>query len=233
MFKIILFLFYLGFFDEISFADISFKVIQKGKSNRHYIWLHGDEKTAKMALNDHMHRNEGKAFLIQNETREVIVADGLIDPNRIFSSEGAKKNLHKYNPRWTNKKKSSVLDAMDKERENFLNTIFPSDGELLIALHNNFKGYNVYQEVSKSDTVSIKKNQNPRDFYLCTNRKDFEILSKSPYNVVLQESFPEDDDGSLSWAALKWGVRYVNIEVRLGWLSIQKKMLKYAHENLP
>ena len=166
MFKIIIFLFYLVFFDEISFADISFKVVQKGKSNRHYIWLHGDEKTAKMALNDHMHRNEGKAFLIQNETREVIVADGLIDPNRIFSSEGAKKNLHKYNPNWTNKKKSSVLNAMDQEREDFLNTIFPSDGELLIALHNNFKGYNVYQEVSKSDTVSIKKNQNPRDFYL-------------------------------------------------------------------
>ena len=95
MFKIIIFLFYLVFFYEISFADISFKVVQKGKSNRHYIWLHGDENTAKMALNDIMHRNEGKAFLIQNETREVIVADGLIDPNRIFSSEGAKKNLHK------------------------------------------------------------------------------------------------------------------------------------------
>tara|TARA_B100001109_G_C18539215_1_gene324305 strand:+ start:22 stop:390 length:369 start_codon:yes stop_codon:yes gene_type:complete len=122
---------------------------------------------------------------------------------------------------------------MDQERENFLNTIFPSDGELLIALHNNFKGYNVYQEVSKSDTVSIKDNQNPRDFFLCTNREDFNILSKSPYNVVLQESYPKNDDGSLSWAALKWGVRYVNIEVRLGWLSMQKKMLKYAHENLP
>ena len=112
------------------------------------------------------------------------------------------------------------------KRENFLNTIFPSDGELLIALHNNFKGYNVYQEVSKSDTVSIKDNQNPRDFFLCTNREDFNILSKSPYNVVLQESYPKNDDGSLSWAALKWGVRYVNIEVRLGWLSMQKKMLK-------
>ena len=52
-------------------------------------------------------------------------------------------------------------------------------------------------------------------------------------NVVLQESYPENDDGSLSWAALKWGVRYVNIETRLGWLSMQKKMLKYANENLP
>ena len=233
MFNIILFLSYLFIANEISIGEISFDVVKKGTSDRRYIWLHGDEKTAKMALDDHMRSNEGIAFLIKSDSREVMVAGGLLDPNRIFSSEGAKKNLHKYNPNWTNKKKSSVLNSMDQEREKFLNTIFPSDGELLIALHNNFKGYNVYQEVSKSDTVSIKDNQNPRDFFLCTNREDFNILSKSPYNVVLQESYPKNDDGSLSWAALKWGVRYVNIEVRLGWLSMQKKMLKYAHENLP
>ena len=219
--------------NEISIGEISFEVMRKGKSDRHYIWLHGDEKTAKMALNDHMSTKEGKAFFIQSEAREVVVAGGLIDPNRIFSSEGAKKNLHKYNPNWSNKKKSSVLNALEESRESFLNTIFPQNGGLLIALHNNFKGYNVYQEISKSDTVSIKKNQNPRDFFLCTNREDFDILSSSPYNVVLQESYPENDDGSLSWAALKWGVRYVNIETRLGWLSMQKKMLKYANENLP
>ena len=122
---------------------------------------------------------------------------------------------------------------MDQDRENFLETIFPKNGEVVIALHNNFKGHNVNQELSKSDTVSIKKDQNPRDFFLCTNRNDFEILSKSPYNVVLQESYPATDDGSLSWAAVKWGVRYVNIETRLGWLSMQKRMLKYANENLP
>ena len=233
MFKIILFLSSLLITSEISISEVSFDVVQKGKSDRRYIWLHGDEKTAKMALVNHMRSNEGIAFLVKNESREVVISDGIIDPNRIFSSEGAKKNLHKYNPNWSNKKKSTVLKSINQDRENFLNTIFPTNGDLLIALHNNFKGYNVYQEISKSDTVSIKKNQNPRDFYLCTNRKDFEILSKSPYNVVLQESFPENDDGSLSWAALKWGVRYLNIEARLGWLSMQKKMLKYAHENLP
>ncbi|MED5433654.1 MAG: hypothetical protein VYB52_02265, partial [Candidatus Neomarinimicrobiota bacterium] len=151
----------------------------------------------------------------------------------IFSSVGAKKNMQKYNPQWPSKKKKAILDAMDQDRENFLNTIFPQNGEVLIALHNNYKGYNVNQELAKSDTVSIKTDQNPRDFFLCTNRNDFEILSKSPYNVVLQESYPAKDDGSLSWAAVKWGVRYVNIETRLGWLSMQKRMLKYVNENLP
>ena len=152
---------------------------------------------------------------------------------RVFLTEDAKKNIHKYNPQWSTKKRNTILKTMDQDRENFLETIFPKNGEVVIALHNNFKGYNVNQELSKSDTVSIKKDQNPRDFFLCTNRNDFEILSKSPYNVVLQESYPTTDDGSLSWAAVKWGVRYVNIETRLGWLSMQKRMLKYANENLP
>ena len=124
MFNIILFLSSLLITSEISISEVSFDVVQKGKSDRRYIWLHGDEKTAKMALNDHMSTKEGKAFFIQSETREVVVAGGLIDPNRIFSSEGAKKNLHKYNPNWSNKKKSSVLNALEESRESFLNTIF-------------------------------------------------------------------------------------------------------------
>ena len=126
-----------------------------------------------------------------------------------------------------------MLDAIDKDRPSFLNAIFPSNGGLLIALHNNYKGYNIYQEISISDSTSIKKDQNPRDFYLCTNREDFNLLAKSPYNVVLQEKLPEKDDGSLSWAALKNQVRYINIETRLGWLSMQKRMLAYIEKTLP
>ena len=233
MFKIILLLSTFIITNEISIGEISFNIVTKGTSDRRYIWLHGDEQTAKMALENHMRHNQGVAYFINNDRREVLVAGVMIDPNRIFSSVGAKKNMQKYNPQWPSKKKRAILHAMDQDRENFLNTIFPENGEVLIALHNNFKGYNVNQELAKSDTVSIKKDQNPRDFFLCTNRNDFEILSKSPYNVVLQESYPTKDDGSLSWAAVKWGVRYVNIETRLGWLSMQKRMLKYVNENLP
>ena len=126
-----------------------------------------------------------------------------------------------------------MLDAIDKDRPSFLNAIFPSNGGLLIALHNNYKGYNIYQEISISDSTSIKKDQNPRDFYLCTNREDFNLLAKSPYNVVLQEKSPIKDNGSLSWAAINNNVRYINIETRLGWLSVQKRMLAYVEKNLP
>ncbi len=234
MFKILLSLSILFLTDDLSISEISFKVIKVGSSDRRFIWLHGDEQTAKMALEEHMAKNQGIAYYIKNdETREVLLSGGLIDPNRIFSSLGAQKNIHKYNPKWAQSKKKALLYAIDRDRENFLKSLFPDSGEVIIALNNNYKGYNVKIEIPKSDSISIKKDQNPRDFYLCTNRRDFEILSKSPFNVVLQESYPRKDDGSLSWAAVKWGVRYVNIETRLGWLSMQKKMLSYANEHLP
>jgi hypothetical protein len=91
----------------------------------------------------------------------------------------------------------------------------------------------VKTEIPLSNEISIKKDQNPRDFFICTHRADYEVLAKSPFNVVLQETMPKKDDGSLSWAALRHGVRYVNIETRLGWLSQQKKMLTYLEDHLP
>ena len=149
MFKIILLSTFLSITNEISIGEISFKVVQKGTSDRRYIWLHGDEQTAKMALENHMSLNQGIAYFINNNKREVYISDGMIDPNRIFSSIGAKNNIQKYNPQWSTKKRNTILKKMDQDRENFLETIFPKNGEVVIALHNNFKGYNVNQELSK------------------------------------------------------------------------------------
>jgi len=236
MFKLFLlasiYIFALGKNDKVQIATIQFKVIQNGDSDRRYIWLHGDEQTARMALESHMKKNQGKAFLVEGILRESEFYGGIIDPNRIFSSLGAKANIQKYNPRWTKKEKEDRLLTINQDRKIFFKNIFPKNGELLIALHNNYKGYNINKELGRSDAKSIKKDQNPRDFFICTNRSDFEILSQSPFNVVLQEKSPKKDDGSLSWAALINDVRYVNIETRLGWLSQQKKMLNYIEKNL-
>jgi hypothetical protein len=236
MFKLFLlasiYIFALGKNDKVQIATIQFKVIQNGDSDRRYIWLHGDEQTARMALESHMNKNQGKAFLVEGILRESEFYGGIIDPNRIFSSLGAKANIQKYNPRWTRKEKEERLLTIDKDRKIFFKKIFPKNGELLIALHNNYKGYNINKELGRSDAKSVKNNQNPRDFFICTNRSDFEILSQSPFNVVLQEESPKKDDGSLSWAAIRNDIRYINIETRLGWLSHQKKMLNYIEKNL-
>ena len=124
------------------------------------------------------------------------------------------------------------MKKLDDSRNKFLFNLFPSEGGLLIALHNNFRGYNVNNELKKSQLYSIRKEQNPRDFIICTDLRDYKKLKQGPYNVVLQNVIEEENNGSLSWAALENGIRYINIESRLGWLSQQRKMLKFVEDEL-
>ena len=212
---------------NLTLAGIPFEVIGDGKSQNRYIWLHGDEETARMALEYHMQYYSGLAFFIKSKTREVPFKSTIIDPNRIFSRKGSYHALRKFKPDWPPGSLKMALDILDGEREEFLNAILPSGSGYLISLHNNFRGYNVYKEKNKSQKVSIKRTENPRDFIICTDANDYERLSSGPFNIVLQNKLPEKDDGSLSWEALRRNVRYLNVETRLGYLSKQKKMLKF------
>ena len=217
----------------VNYGPVKFTTVKNGKSNRRYIWLHGDEKTAEMALKHHIKHYKGTAFFIHSDDR-VILADGLkLDPNRIFSTKGTKKTLLKYHPEVSKNKKKAMVEELDKERDSFLEELLSPEGSLVVALHNNFRGYSIDSEIENAVTYSVKPGQRRQDFFLCTNQADYEILSKSPFNVVLQSNDDELDDGSLSRLMGRNGVRYVNIEVKLGWLSQQKKMLKYLEIHLP
>jgi len=217
---------------ELSYCGIDFQVKKNGFSDVNYILIHGDEETARMLLSEHIKKNKGKAFFIKSKEREVVFGPTKVDPNRIFSRTGARKALKKFKPHWDHKELTKLLEKLDKSRNIFLFNIFPSEGGLLIALHNNFRGYSVKDELTNSQLHSIKKDKNPRDFIICTDLKDYQKLKKGPYNVVLQNIIDEDNNGSLSWSALENGVRYVNIETRLGWLSQQRKMLKFVESSL-
>ena len=150
----------------------------------------------------------------------------------MFSNIGARRALKNFKSDWDGGELDNLLIELEESRESFLFEIFPDKGGLLIALHNNFRGYNVKDELKKSQSHSIKKNQNPRDFIICTNENDYKKLKRGPYNIVLQSTMDENNDGSLSWAALGNGVRYINIETRLGWLSQQRKMLDFVENSL-
>ena len=63
-------------------------------------------------------------------------------------------------------------------------------------------------------------------------KENYEKLKNGPYNIVLQSKVETNNNGSLSWAALEHGVRYINIETRLGWLSQQKKMLYFVERSI-
>ena len=216
----------------VSFAGANFNVITNGESSTRYIWLHGDEKTAQMALSHHIKNYPGIAYFIQSEAREIPYKSTLIDPNRIFSRKGSYHALKKFKPEWAPGSIKISLDELDRERTQFFKELLPDGDGILIAVHNNFRGYNLQNEMYNNVKTSIKTKQNPRDFIICTFEGDFEKLSKGPYNVLLQNKIPERDDGSLSWAALNHKVRYLNIETRLGHLSKQKKMLAFIANTL-
>lgn len=214
-------------------GDAKFREVRGDPSDRRYIWIHGDEHTAGEVLRIHMRTAKGRAFLVENKTRNLGLRGGCLDPNRMFSRVGARANLRELNPDWSNETLRHALDRLDRDRERFLNRILPpSPDELLIALHNNGPAYSVQDEVDISDAVALNDESHPDEFLLCTMPSDFRRLAQGNYNVVLQYKAPLEDDGSLSRICAARGVRYVNIEAAHGAAAAQAGMLRWVEATL-
>lgn len=216
-------------------AGVRFEVIRNGRSkNRAYLLIHGNEQTAREVLREHMKTHQGTAHLVAQDTRMVTVgAGGKLDPNRLFSRAGAERNLKRFNQGWSEAAVGRELKRLDKQRGKLIQALLPPRGGILITLHNNSEGYSVKDEIAISNATSIRKPDEPHEFFLATTKSDFEILAKSPYNVVLQSEASGEDDGSLSRLMGSRGVRYVNLEVELGKRAMQQEMLDWLEANLP
>jgi hypothetical protein len=217
---------------HVSLAGARFRITRYGKSKRRYVVIHGNEETARQVLTAHMRAHQGIAYIVENQTRNVPIESGQIDPNRMFSRIGAEANLKRLNPNWPAERIQAALRALDGGRERLVKELFPPEDGLIVALHNNSEGYSVRDEEPISDAGSIREPDNPHAFYLCTEEADFHKLTTSPYNVVLQKKAPPQDDGSLSRLAAARGVRYVNLEVGMGHGARQKEMLDWLEWNL-
>jgi hypothetical protein len=209
-----------------------FHVRREGHSGRRYLHIHGNEDTARDVLNAHMATHPGIAYLIDNTDRYVVIEGVKIDPNRLFSRVGVNKSVHDQNPRISAVETSNVLFFLDEHREQLVRRLTPEHGDLLFALHNN-RAYSVQDEIAQSDETSIAEPNRPRAFFLCTDPRDFALLRKSPYNVVLQNRKPQTDDGSLSRLAARRGFRYVNLECAIGDVDAQKERVQWLEDNLP
>jgi hypothetical protein len=218
--------------DHVKMAGISFRIVRRGKSPHRYLLIHGNETTARDVVMEQVNVHGGTALLIQSETRYVPLQGGRIDPNRMFSYEGATKNLRSLNPNWSEAQIANGALALQKDRHKFLDAIRPPKGGRIVALHNNSNGYSVESEVAISDQTSLKDAKNPHEFFLCTDPRDFNILAGSPFNVVLQNTAPKDDDGSLSRLAAKLGIRYINLECALGKIERQRELLGWLEVKL-
>jgi len=177
-----------------------------------------------------MHDHEGVAYIVTGKDRNVEIRSAKIDPNRMFSQEGAERSLHSLNPNIDPEQLIAALDYLDGEREKLLKHLIPPKGSRLFALHNN-RDYSVQDELASSDQTSIKQPAQPRNFFLCTDPKDYEVLKQSPFNVVLQ-SKPDPDDGSLSRLAARRGFRYINLECAIGEYEAQLERVRWLDDRL-
>ncbi|HWB86654.1 MAG TPA: hypothetical protein VG675_21095 [Bryobacteraceae bacterium] len=218
---------------HISLAGARFCIIRHGRSSRRYLFIHGNEETSREVLTRHMKTYHGVAYLIEGHTRNVPIDSGEIDPNRMFSRVGAEANLKELNPKWTPEQIRHALDELDRGRPRLVRALFPPGRGLLVALHNNSEDYSLADEKPISDAISIRDPGNLHAFFLCTDPNDYKILASSPYNALLQQHGPKEDDGSLSRLATARGVRYVNLEVRNGDLERQLTMLSWLEQHLP
>jgi hypothetical protein len=225
---------------HIRLAGASFRIVRNGHAARRYLLIHGNEETARAVLTRHMETHEGIAYLAENHTRNVTVNSARdsardsaqLDPNRMFSRAGAEASLKRLNPDLAPERLQAALNLLDRGRERLVRALVPPKGGLLVALHNNSEGYSVKDEVAISDETSLREADNPHAFFLCTDPKDFAVLKTSPYNVVLQQHAPQDDDGSLSRLAAARGVRYVNLEGGLGHADRQQEMMRWLEWSL-
>lgn len=213
---------------DAALAGIRFRQLRRGAPRRHYLHIHGNERTAFDVLSQHMESAEGRAFFVRSTQRYVALLDGKIDPNRMFSRAGAERNLRALNPRWDARRIERALRRLDGGREDFLRHLLPPRGALLVALHNNGAGYSVKDEIPISDAAALNDPEHPHEFLLCTARPDFELLAGGRFNVVLQNRAPKEDDGSLSRLCAARGVRYVNIEAAHGNAESQRRMLAWV-----
>ena len=217
----------------VTLAGIRFRRYRREPSRHRYLLIHGDESTAREVLTDFMKYARGVAFLVSNGTRTVPFDGGELDPNRMFSAEGARKNLRALNPGWTERQVDRAVAELDRGRPALLRALAPPPGGRIVTLHNNAHGYSMEDELAASDRTALHDRVHPREFMLCTDPGDFERLARGGYNVLLQKNGPPEDDGSLSRLAAREGFRYVNIEAALGEKDKQRRMLDFLESSLP
>lgn len=184
----------------------------------------------------------GGVFVILRQNKERWIRFNIepfevkIDPNRIFTEQGRRRNILKHNPKL--RTNTYVFHRAMLLSKRLAKLIVHNMGGLnpsrtWLAIHNNTHGYQgdnkqgrgdisiqLYQQKMANNASFIKavskQNGDEDDLFFVTHQRDFNTLQQSGWNVVLQHpkvvTNPTLNDGSLSVYAQKSGIRYINIE---------------------
>jgi len=146
------------------------------------------------------------------------------DPNRIYSDFGIFSTLKTYRSFTPdNKKKVRIFSE-------YITDSLLSGAEIVIAVHNNLKGYSLEKYMKDSifeksaAQIYHNKKRSPHDFFFVNEYAHFRYFKHLGYNVILQSKDPEDD-GSLSVYCARKKIPYINIEALEGHFEEQYEML--------
>ncbi|GAC21422.1 hypothetical protein GARC_4480 [Paraglaciecola arctica BSs20135] len=177
-------------------------------------------------------RQEGKRLL----RLEIKPFEVKIDPNRIFTKKGRRKNIIRHNPKL--RTNTYVFHRAMRLSAALAKLIVSTMGgtetsRSWVAIHNNTHGYlgdnkqgignismvQYQQKLAKGAGFILavsKKYGDEDDLFFVTEQQDFNAMEQSGWNAVLQHpqvvTDPSEDYGSLSLFAQKSGIRYINIE---------------------
>ena len=101
----------------------------------------------------------------------------------------------------------------------------------IVAIHNNTNNnFSVltYKNSKNAEQVYVNDTQDIDNFFIVTNKSDFDYFKDTKRNVVLQ-SVNAIDDGSFSVYCQKNKLPYINIEAQNGQKSEQIKMINETY----
>lgn len=220
-------------------AMIDFAQTSVGKKNAiQWVHVHKNEITAVEAMQSILNNgynghfvtldHKGDRYLRFAKKQKMFVAD----PNRIFSTKGAKATLQS-NGAYT----KQALAEIEQLSKVFLDS-FVIGKQFIVALHNNsdegglhinsYLASGVYEK--EAAKVFVQPDADADDFFYTTDERIFTALKNKGFNILLQNNNEVTDDGSLSVFCGKYGIAYVNIEAQMGHLEEQKRMIKAVYE---
>lgn len=201
--------------------------------------LHDDENTAVEAATDVLAARGGRLTEVRHSgAREVDFRldgrDYRFDPNRIFTPAGRRATLESLST-WTPEADEAVRAFADHLAAAHRLT----GAATVVAVHNNTdERYSLQSYLpggplaADAADVAAVAGADPDDFFFVTDRGLFDALAARGRQVVLQAEATVADDGSLSVACGKRGVRYVNVEAEHGHRDVQAAMLRDLMEIL-
>ena len=158
--------------------------------------------------------------------------DYAVDPNRIFTTQGAEATLHKNSHYLSEEHFKEALLQVRQFAQN-LTESFVDNKRMVVALHNNTEGeplsiisYKSGDQQKNTAAVHMNLRHDPDDFFLTTEKRFYRFLKAKGFNVVLQDNDNVEDDGSLSVYAGKKKIPYINIEAQINHQAEQEEMIE-------